>query len=323
MNLNRLLIVSFFILVISTYQTDSGIILSLLLKVLLLKGALFMSMPLSIGAFMMGQGMGFFAGNMMGGYMMLKAANRYHNTEKYKWTSGYTTPHYSSYTKPHYPSGYGHGHHTTTSSGWGWKEPSKYAHAYDKGKSVGSAIAALNSHKLKLASALHQAKGHLAYFALGKANGLKSVKGGSGGYSKGPSSYHKRPPHNKGWGWGSASTISASDDLGGYGGGHGGYEYGAYSKQKPVVEDYKGSSDSYAHLLDAESYGAESSSGNIYKTPEGEIYKGQMVHSNYYPSGSVGSGHEAAGSSYAKVASNNFYTTVYDPGHEYTGELYR
>lgn len=60
MNLSKIFVTSFLILLISTYQTDSGIIFSLLLKILLLKGALFMTMPLTIGSFMMGQGMGFF-----------------------------------------------------------------------------------------------------------------------------------------------------------------------------------------------------------------------------------------------------------------------
>lgn len=77
------------VLIISSYQTDSSILFTLMMKLLMIKGALFMSMPLGIGAFVMGQGMGFFAGNMMGGYMMLRAANRYHHKEKSRWVNGF------------------------------------------------------------------------------------------------------------------------------------------------------------------------------------------------------------------------------------------
>lgn len=138
MNLNKIYLISFLILMISTYQTNSGIILSLLMKVLMLKGMMFMAMPLSIGAFMMGQGMGFFAGNMMGGYMMLRAANRYHHREKANWgtTGGYTSPGYNS-------------------GGW---QSGKYSNAFEKGKHIGSALHSLADHKAKLAEALTRVK---------------------------------------------------------------------------------------------------------------------------------------------------------------------
>ncbi|CAL8091128.1 unnamed protein product [Orchesella dallaii] len=75
MNINKILAISFVVLLLSSYETDSSFLLGLVMKLLMLKGVLFMGMPLGIGAFVMGQGMGFFAGGMTGSYMMLRASH--------------------------------------------------------------------------------------------------------------------------------------------------------------------------------------------------------------------------------------------------------
>jgi hypothetical protein len=308
MNLNKLLAISFLILMISTYQTDSGIIFSLLMKILLLKGALFMTMPLSIGAFMMGQGMGFFAGNMAGGYMMLRAANRYHNNEKVKWTSGgISSGGYEGHHQPHYQH-------------YGWNS-NNFHEAFDKGKHIGHALHTFTSHKTKIASAavaaLHKVKGIFV--------GYKSAK-----------------PINKGWGWGkpagggySHGSHYSTHGYNDHDHGHD-YHYTSHTKSKPVKSTYKynpyshlksGGGSSYSYKPKGYNSGGYSSSSSSAGAQgyghydDTEVEKGHLDYSDYYPPSSSSSVQGAASySDAAQDPSNTYYTSEYDgPAHEYTG----
>jgi len=129
MNLFRIYIVSLLVLILCTVDSKGSIVLALLLKLIALKGALFIGTPIALGSFLVGQGVGFFAGNLAGGYAVLKAAQKYHEKEKAKWKSPPVKTHFK-----------GHG--------WnGWKGP-KYSKGYAKGFGVGNAVAQLiNQHK--------------------------------------------------------------------------------------------------------------------------------------------------------------------------------
>jgi len=188
MNLVKVYAVLFVVLLVCTLESDGGIIIGLLIKLIALKGALFLGTPIALGAFLMGQGVGFFAGNLAGGYAVLKAAQKFHEREKAKWkspTKGWGWDKGSSLYGKGYNKGYGLGSivsdFLSKQKGWGWKPEhgghSDYDHDYH------------DDHHHGYKAGHHPT--HLHYYP------PPSSSYGYGSYSGSPAYYS--PPHSHGY----------------------------------------------------------------------------------------------------------------------------
>ena len=304
------------------------------MKILLLKGALFMTMPLSLGAFMLGQGAGFFSGGLMGGYMMLRAANRYHKSEKVKWGGG--------------------GGGSAYTSGWGgWSPPApvikpteqhygwggdgkKHEAAFKKGVFKGKAIvAAIKGTKKGLTALTHVLRGVQSGLAASLSKKPVQSHGGWGwqGSHSAPHSHHVAPHSAHGYSASkvpqsySAPVVSHSAPPIGYGYGPPEPEYSPEYGASPGQPQYAsaGYGSGPAHGTSVDYMGAYSSpvhsSGFVQN-----VVAPTVIQYEHYPN----NGYRRNSDAYQTIFSHpnsdessvDLGTGYKGPGHQYTGEKY-
>ena len=129
MNLYKIYASVAILLALCTYESEAGLVLLLLIKIIMLKGAIFFGLPLALGSFLLGQGAGFFKGSLFGGYTALSAAYKYQQKQAGLKHKPYIV---IKHTSPHHHHGWG----WTQSPGWGWDGSApvtSYAHQTTQG----------------------------------------------------------------------------------------------------------------------------------------------------------------------------------------------
>ncbi|CAG7723960.1 unnamed protein product [Allacma fusca] len=122
MNLYKVYAALVIFLSVCTYDAEGGLILLLLLKIIALKGALFFGVPLALGSFLLGQGVGFFGGTVFGGYGVLHAAHKYLSRPKHVAHHVIQKPVHVHHGPPKF------------NHGWGWQTtPGFHVYKYQSG----------------------------------------------------------------------------------------------------------------------------------------------------------------------------------------------